>query len=268
MPFLNSLEFLMNEQERLRRRRVQRKRAMRNRRRLFYGLVLLVILLGLLGVGRLLKVREVTVQGVHILRAEQVQEAAAIHPGQSLYGFSKSQVQKRLKGLAYVKEAKVRRTLFGKVRIDISERVPVGQIFDAGGYVLVDDTLTLLQATQEFDADFITMQGIHMKSPKPGKILFTSDKQKSMGDLVRALLQSPVREQIQTMHLTEKECILTTKDQVRIVFESYSDGPYKVKQLEEVLKKIQSLNKKVSTIYMDRGDDPIAVTEDIKRGDS
>lgn len=256
----------MNEQE-LARRRAQRKRAMRNRRRLFFAVVILVLLLGLVGVGRLLRVREVTVQGVHILSAEQVQEAAAIRPGESLYGFSKNHAQKRLKGLPYVKEAKVRRTLFGNVRIDITERTPVGQIFDAGGYVLVDDTLTLLQSTPEFDADFITMQGIHMNAPKPGKILFTSDKQKPMGDMVRALLQSPVREQIQTMHLTEKECILTTKDQVRVIFESYSDGPYKVKQFEEVLKKIQSMKKKVSTIYMDRGDNPIAVTEDTKRAD-
>ncbi|NUT51458.1 MAG: FtsQ-type POTRA domain-containing protein [Saccharothrix sp.] len=87
-----------------------------------------------------LGVRDVEVQGVVELTADQVREAAAVEPGTPLVRLDVDAVAGRVRELPRVAGVEVERVLPGTVRLTVDEREPVGVVTAADGAHLVDGT--------------------------------------------------------------------------------------------------------------------------------
>lgn len=85
-------------------------------------------------------VRTVKVSGLRVLTAAQVQQAAGITHGSPLIRLDTGAVQRRVEALPDVASAKVDTSFPSTVTITVVERVPVGVVKAAGGFVLVDKT--------------------------------------------------------------------------------------------------------------------------------
>lgn len=83
-------------------------------------------------------VRTVKVAGLHTLTAKQVTNAAGISHGSPLIRLDTAAVQRRVERLPDVASVTVNRSFPSTVTITVVERVPVGMVKVAGGYVLVD----------------------------------------------------------------------------------------------------------------------------------
>ena len=79
-----------------------------------------------------LSVQGVDVHGTHLLSAEQVRQAAAVPEGDALASVDLDRVRARVEALAAVRSADVSREWPDRVRIDVSERVPVAVVEIAG----------------------------------------------------------------------------------------------------------------------------------------
>lgn len=88
----------------------------------------------------LLGVRSVDVTGEHLLTADQVRVAAQVESGTPMLRLDTDAIRARVHQLARVATVDVSREWPSTVRIDITERDPVGVMVERDGAHLVDDT--------------------------------------------------------------------------------------------------------------------------------
>lgn len=243
------------------RKRERRRKVRRNR-------ILFLIILCFLGFGiyhmtdpDIFTVKRIIIRGNEQVGSSTIQEAAGLKKGSPVFRPGKNTIIKRLEKIPYVDTAKVNRNPMGKVELTVTERIPVAQIYYDEWYYLLDKELRLLEKTREFHPDMIKITGLNMKGAKPGQYLFLNEKQKRQRELFRFMMDSELAEMIQSVEISENSCNFVSKDDIKIIFGSFANGKYKAKQLIEVLKKVETMDKKVLMILMEKGEDPIAVTE-------
>ncbi|WP_433263724.1 cell division protein FtsQ/DivIB [Actinosynnema sp. CS-041913] len=112
------------------------------RRRAIAVLVLLVVtgVVGAVWFTPLLGVREVEVQGVVELTADEVRQAAEIEEGTPLVRLDVDGIVERVRKLSRVAAVRVERSVPGTVRLTVDERTPVAVVDLADGAHLVDAT--------------------------------------------------------------------------------------------------------------------------------
>jgi cell division protein FtsQ len=102
--------------------------------------VLGVVLAWVVFFSSMLGARTVKVSGLKVLSSAQVTRAAAIAHGTPLIRLDTGAVQRRVESIADVASARVSTSYPSTVTITVVERVPVGVVKVAAGYVLVDKT--------------------------------------------------------------------------------------------------------------------------------
>ena len=133
-------ETIRLEAELFRRRR--RKTRLRRLRPWLLGLVGVALVAGgvwLVGFSPYLRAERVSVSGIQVLRAAQVQSAAAV-PNQPLARVDLDQIRARVAKLAPVKSVEVSRSWPHTVKIAIIERTPVAVLQRGSAFVAMDAT--------------------------------------------------------------------------------------------------------------------------------
>jgi cell division protein FtsQ len=102
--------------------------------------VLAIVAAWVIGFSSVLGARTVTVQGTHVLTADQVRAAARIAPGAPLIRLNQGQVTRRVEALPDVASVQVRLHYPHTVIISVIERVPIGYVSIGAGFALVDHT--------------------------------------------------------------------------------------------------------------------------------
>jgi cell division protein FtsQ len=122
-----------------RRAEVRRERMLGRRRRVKVAIVVFVVAAVLIAIERspLLAVSSVEVAGTE--RIPEVVEAADLPVGTSTLRLRVRQAQDRVEGLAFVRDATVRRVDPLTVRIEVDERLPVLAVSNGERSVLVDE---------------------------------------------------------------------------------------------------------------------------------
>jgi cell division protein FtsQ len=85
-------------------------------------------------------VRSVTVRGIHLLTAKQVEDAAHISHGTPLLRLNEAAITRRVEQLPEVGSAQVTTSFPSTVTITVTERVPVGYVKQGNRFVLIDHT--------------------------------------------------------------------------------------------------------------------------------
>jgi cell division protein FtsQ len=97
-----------------------------------------LVLVWVVAFSSLLGARTVTVRGEHSLSVQQIRAAAAISSGTPLIRLDTGAVRHRVDALPQVASARVSVSYPSTVVITVIERVPVGYLASADGFVLVD----------------------------------------------------------------------------------------------------------------------------------
>lgn len=209
----------------------------------------------------LFTIQKITIRGNTKVESRVLKEASGLNKGKPLFQPSKAQLIGNLEKVPYVDKAKIKRTLTGKVEISVTEREPLAQIYYDEWYWLLDKDLRILEKTREFHPDLLKITGMNLRDKKPGQFLFSSEKERREREVFRFVLDSELTSYIRSAELSENSLNFVTKDDIKVVFGSFNNGIYKCKELVEVLKKVETMDKKVLMILMEKGEDPIAVTE-------
>ncbi|MDO5713728.1 MAG: FtsQ-type POTRA domain-containing protein [Tissierellia bacterium] len=207
------------------------------------------------------KIQRIVIRGNEKVDSQKIQEKASLEIGKPIFHMKKNKIVEDLEKIPYIKKVKCSRSLSGKIEITVEERTPLAQIYYDEWYFLLDKDLRILEKTNEFHPDMIKITGLNMKGIKPGQYLFQDDKQIKEEELFKFILDSELAEKIQSVEFGENSCNFVSKDDIKIIFGSFTNGKYKAKQLIEVLKEIEGMDKKVLMVLMEKGKDPIAVTE-------
>jgi cell division protein FtsQ len=150
---------------RLRARRIEVMRLQGRRRlRLVVTLVVATFALAvgwwLVTASPLLDVDQIEVRGADRTPVDAVIAQADIARGEALVEIDLPAAEQALTALPWVDEVNSRRSVFGTVTIDITEREPVAAVPGASGWLLVDRDGRVLEAVDSFDADLVAVDGV------------------------------------------------------------------------------------------------------------
>ena len=238
----------------------------KNRRRWLFEVLVLLLVAILVNVVKynFLTIKEIKVEGNRKVSQEEILKAGKIDVGTQLYGLNDKKVLKRIEAIPFIKTAQLKKHLNGSLVLHVEERKPIAQLNFRDHYVNVDEDLRILEKTMQFQPDFIKINGLTIKGLRMGSYLFLNEKQKDLRTMVTTIFQGDLKDKIQAIDIQTQEVHLLTKDDIQVIFSSTKDSQYKCKQLVAVLEKIKSMDKEVTMILMDKGKDPVAVTESQK----
>lgn len=184
---------------RLRARRIEVMR-LQGRRRLRL-IVTLIVATGALVLGwwlvtasPLLDVDTIEVRGLDRTPVDEVIAQAGIPRGEALVEVDLAAAEQAVAALPWVDEVAGRRSLFGTVTLDITEREPVAAVPGAQGWLLVDGDGRVLEAVDAFDASLVAVDGVRWNVAPGGWIgeiaLGAIDVATSLPDGLRAQVAS------------------------------------------------------------------------------
>lgn len=108
----------------------------------------------------LLDVDRVEVVGTARTPAEVVIAEAGIDKGEALLEVDLPAAEQAVASLPWVDEVITRRSVFGTVTIDVTEREPIAAVPGATGWLLVDDDGRVLEAVAALDAHVMVVDGV------------------------------------------------------------------------------------------------------------
>ncbi len=231
----------------------------------FYRRMLLVLFAVVLifGIGALVhwlrSVNQIEVVGTKRLNEQQILKVVDLKVGDSYPSFKKHALEKQLDALNYVKSSKIRYQFPKKMKIVIHEEVPVAQIKDKSGFLLLNKDLKILEKTRSHSLDLIEISGISTKELIPGKTIFDTKLNKAKIDFFSEFFSHEVQSKVKTIEFKEQGLHLTLKNGIKVIIASFKDAGYKLTQLEMILDQIKDQEDEISTILLDQGEHPIAI---------
>ena len=195
------------------------------------------------------KLEKIILVGASRVSEPEIRAFAGVKPGENLLRISPERVAAEVEKNPWVKEAKVRRVLPGKLEISVVERQPLARIPYYGYFVSVDAggvALALAQDTSVADLAIIT--GVTSSQVILGQP-YPSPKLAAALDCL-SNLSPEARRQISEVHLGDRdELTMYTLDGVIIYVGQGGDLRAKMSLLETMLQ--EARNKKFVLEYID-----------------
>lgn len=120
----------------------------------------------------LFNITSVTVEGAYKVTVSEVKEKAGIEPGQNLFSFHSSTVEKSIRELIMIKSVVVERILPGRVKIVVAERTPSLIFASPSGYYSVDEEGIVINLTgSPENPSAILVSGVDIGEPLIGELI-------------------------------------------------------------------------------------------------
>lgn len=153
----------------------RRKRRRRGSALPWLFVLVLVLLIGVyvfLTRSPLFNITSVTVEGAYKVTVSEVKEKSGIEPGQNLFSFHSSTVEKNVRELIIIKSVDVERILPGRVKIIVAERTPAVIFAGEGGYYSVDEEGIVISLTTTPEVPTaILVSGVDIGQPLMGEYI-------------------------------------------------------------------------------------------------
>lgn len=246
-------------EERISKNRKARKRK-KIIKRLFFILILFFVVIFTLNKVGAFKIQTINIIGAENIPRKEILKKADISKGQNYFAVSSKEREKNLKSLPTVKNAKVSFSPNRTATIKIEKRIPKAQLKGDSKYYIIDDEFKVIEIRSKANDDLIVLEGLATKDYKLGTVLFTKESQQK--ELLDKIFQNEnLYKNIASVQLKKTYVTFKTKDDIKVDLGTYLDLDYKFKMLEQIFKDIKETGKDVTLIEMEKGKDPIAVSE-------
>ena len=262
----------MDPRIRARRAGVQRDAGRRRLRALAWSTSIVAAAVGawLIATSPIMDVDQIEVSGASRVTASEVARRSGVENGDALLFLDRDAVKRRVEDIPWVASARVERSFFGTVRIEIRERSPLAAVVrpDGSGYALVDTGGVVLDSRRQRPLDVPEIVGFP-QLPRSGTWSAGSDALRVLDALTRE-----VRARILTVTNPSGEILLRLREGTEIRFGPPQDIEAKVAAALAVLERSGErlpgyLDVRVPTAPV-TGElpPPVAANEDSVNGDT
>lgn len=213
------------------------------------GVALLALVVCML-VNIIIGVRSIDVVGNDLAGAEEIAEVAGIFPGSGYFSYNTGKAEKNvLENIHCISEIKISRSVFGRVKITVTEKTPCWYMEVYGEYYVLSDSLEVIRRSDMRD-DFVNRGLIRLDLPEVkstvlGKTVEYSDGDRDCGYIPGFL--SEIRETKLCREGRIDQVKLENKFKIFVV----CDLKYKISlgKSENVVKKLDSASEVIAQIH-------------------
>ena len=245
--------------------RVERKK---RRKKILFRIFLLIILVIIATIfafnSKYFNIDYIIVEGNDKLDYDYIVNTSLIDEGENIFRVKTSDAEKLLNKLSYIKNVSVKRKLPNTIYISVDERNLAYQFRILSTYVLLDEEGYLLELSNEQIDDIPMFVGFELTDIKVGESIFSNDKNTILYDF---FLNDEVYNTIMKMSLityneNDNNINIELNNGIGVAFGPLDNVKYKIRLLDKILLDIEKKQIKCKMIIMNKGDNPILVTDD------
>lgn len=243
--------------------RVQKKR-MRQRR--FLRIILLISIITFVFIfifrSNFFIINTINVDGNYIISNEEIINTSRIDIGSHIFNYNKGKAEERISSFPYIKEVNIKRKLPKTVEIQIKERTVYVQFNYLSSYILVDNEGYILEIKEDKVEDIPVFANFHIEDYMRENIL----EEEGIENLESFIVDNdnePVMDKIDEISYEDDYNInISLKNGINVAFGPLNNVKYRLSLLNDILIHIEENEIKTQTILMNKGENPIIVTED------
>jgi len=146
------------------------------RRRVLLLLLLMAIVIGICLFTPFFNIKTVEVVGNNAISTEQILETAAIPQNVNMFKISTGKAKKALLQIPELETVKIRRVLPSKIKIEVTESLPVMYFSYQSGYVVTNDAGRVLSITDSVEGtNLLNITGLEIKNAEIRKKISVQD---------------------------------------------------------------------------------------------
>lgn len=243
--------------------RVQRKK---RRQKIFLRIVLLIAIISFIFIfifrSDFFIIDSINIDGNYIVSDEEIIAESRIYVGNHIFNYNKNEAIDRIKNFSYIKDADIKRSLPKTVDILVEEREVFLQFSHLSSYILVDNEGCILEIKDDKVENIPLFIGFIIEDHMRENILeeehiknleaFLSDE--DTGEVVGRM--------IEVIYEDEQNTNINLNNGIGVAFGPLSDVKYKLTLLNDILTHIDENDISTQTILMNKGENPIIVTDD------
>ncbi len=238
----NSMDERYTQREKI---AMRKKRRQRKRKRFFILMCFILCSVSIILVifkAPFFKITKIECEGEKVLTEKQILQKADIEKGKNIFSISMTKTENRIKELAYIKDAEVKRVFPSIVKITVTECKPRAYIAYKKKFALIDYSGKILEMPKENDKhQVMTIKGVTITAPFIGGYI-ENDKDERIKYCTSALEimeQNKMIDKVAELDLTKLTGIKLNYDN-RIYanlgsYESYEGFEYKLKVLNHLI---------------------------------
>jgi len=253
----------MNKYKKPKRKLNKRRRYLRIFSRFFILFLFIFLIIFSLKNSNFFNIKNIIVEGNKKVTLNEIKKAGNLEKGNKFFLISKKDRISNIENIPYIKDGKINYSLNGNVRIKVTERIPYYQL-ESTNYLLVDEHFRILENSESKSENVVNLIGLNVEDPQPGNYILKFDEDKEKRNLL-VELKNPEYNlvgNIKDIELLDSISTFITIDGIKIEFGSYNNISYKLKMLSLILEDIKNTNKNAIIIQMEKGENPILITDD------
>lgn len=242
--------------------RVQRKK---RRRKIFFGSILLIAIItsiiAFVFKSEVFLIDKFVVEGNYILSNEEIINTSAINSGDHILNFSKKEAEENIRNFSYIKDIQIKRRLPKTVEILVVEREAYVQFKHLSSYILVDNEGSVLEVRENKTENIPVFIGFDIDNHSIGNIM----EEKSVKNIEHFLMEENeivVSKMNEIIYEDDNNISINLIDGINVAFGPLNNVIYKLSLLNDILVHIEENGINTETILMNKGENPIIVTDE------
>ena len=244
--------------------RIERRR---RSKKILFNFLILTILISFVVLFSLkssfFNINQFNIKGNINLTREEVIKSSMISKGDNIFKIDKKSSIDNIKEIPYIKSISLNRKLPNKVEINIVERKIVFLIQKLSTFLAIDEEGFILEQKDENEELYPIFTGININNVDLGDNVFSRELSNGIMEFMQETLSLKLIETLDKVDLKTKDNIdIILKDGIYVVFGPLDNVKYKLRLLDEILGDAKKKDIKFTKIIMNKGENPILVTED------
>ena len=244
--------------------RVQLK--MRRRKR-FFRFILLLFMISLMILLALktdiFVINDIKVIGNNKMSKDLLIKSSSINIGENIFKISVKSGVDNIKKLPYTKEIKIIRKYPKAIIIEVVERKEIIQIQDISSYITIDDEGHTLDISDIKKENIPTIVGLKIENENEGDNMFSRIKSELDMEFIKESHAIGILKKMKEINMSDTDNInIILNDGIGVAFGTLDNVIYRLSLLNEVLKDIEKKEIPCTMIIMNKGENPIIITEE------
>lgn len=244
--------------------KIERKKRSRKN---FFRFIILIILISFTVLfsfkSKYFEINNFKIKGNKKLTNSQIINSSMINIGENIFRINKKEAINNLKKKSYIKNVDISRKLPDTIEIDITERKAILFIQKLSSFLLIDEEGIILEQKDNNEEQLPVFIGLDTQNVNLGDNMFSTKLNSDIIDLIYESLNLNIINLFDKVDLkTKDEINIFLKDGIYVAFGTLDNVKYKLGLLNEILKDTKEKDIKFTKIIMNKGENPILVTED------
>ena len=243
------------------------KRRIKKRRRIL-KLLLFVLVLTLLYLitfkTSFFNIKYIQVVGNHKMDYNKLVKTSMCIEGENIFKINKKLGEESLNRLPYIKQSKIKRKLPKGIIIEIQEREEVAIIPYIGSFVYIDEEGYILSIGEKNgEIKLPQIFGLDLINLEAGENLFEQLEDDNVMDFIVLSKQAKLLSLMKYINFSDNNNIrIELNNGIKIVFGPIDNIKYKLNFLLKILEDVEKKGIDVKQILLNKGENPIIVTDD------